>query len=61
MLCTGESTQKIFWDNFWAEKKQAVTTQAIPTIKTNLLALNPKQDVVTRELFLGGSLTIKEL
>lgn len=52
MLRDGESTLKIFWDNFWAEEKQTVPTQALPTVKTNLLALNPHQDVV---IWLGHS------
>lgn len=52
MLRDGESTLKIFWDNFWAEKKQTVPTQVIPTVKTNLLALNPQQDIV---IWLGHS------
>ncbi|SDY00275.1 Beta-lactamase superfamily domain-containing protein [Acinetobacter kyonggiensis] len=52
MLSDGESTLKIFWDNFWAEKQQTIPTQAIPTVNTNLLALNPKQDVV---IWLGHS------
>lgn len=52
MLSDGESTLKIFWDNFWAKKQQTVPTQTIPTVKTNLLALNPQQDVV---IWLGHS------
>lgn len=52
MLRNGESTLKIFWDNFWAEEQQTVPTQALPTVKTNLLALNPHQDVV---IWLGHS------
>ena len=52
MLSDGESTLKIFWDNFWAQKQQTVPTETIPTIKRNLLALNPKQDVV---IWLGHS------
>ncbi|MGF2878775.1 MBL fold metallo-hydrolase [Acinetobacter johnsonii] len=52
MLRDGESTLKIFWDNFWAEKQQTVPPQAIPSVKTNLLALNPQQDVV---IWLGHS------
>lgn len=52
MLSDGESTLKIFWDNFWAKKQQTVPTEAIPTVKTNLFALNPQQDVV---IWLGHS------
>ncbi|WP_425917299.1 MBL fold metallo-hydrolase [Acinetobacter sp. TSRC1-2] len=52
MLRDGESTLKIFWDNFWEEKQQTVPPQAIPSVKTNLLALNPQQDVV---IWLGHS------
>ncbi|WP_228128019.1 MBL fold metallo-hydrolase [Acinetobacter nosocomialis] len=52
MLRDGESTLKIFWDNLWAEDQQTVPKQVIPSIKTNLLALNPRQDVV---IWLGHS------
>ncbi|ENU91282.1 hypothetical protein F971_03189 [Acinetobacter vivianii] len=52
MLRDGESTLKIFWDNLWTEKQQTVPKQAIPSIKTNLLALNPQQDMV---IWLGHS------
>ncbi|MGE8564311.1 MAG: MBL fold metallo-hydrolase [Acinetobacter bohemicus] len=52
MLLEGESSIKIFWDNFWKEKQQTVPKQALPSIKTNLHALNPQQDVV---IWLGHS------
>jgi hypothetical protein len=39
MLLEGESSIKIFWDNFWKEKQQTVPKQALPSIKTNLHAL----------------------
>ncbi|WP_436868878.1 MBL fold metallo-hydrolase [Acinetobacter courvalinii] len=52
MLSDGESTLKIFWNNFWAEKQQTTPKQTIPNIKTNLRALNPQQDVV---IWLGHS------
>lgn len=52
MLREGESTLKIFWDNFWAEKQQKKPNQAIPSVKTDLHALNKDQDVV---IWLGHS------
>lgn len=52
MLRDGESTLKILWNNFWVEKQQTIPKQAIPSVKTDLLALNPQQDVV---IWLGHS------
>ena len=52
MLLEGESSIKIFWDDFWKEKQQTFPKQTIPNIKTNLHALNPQQDVV---IWLGHS------
>lgn len=52
ILLKGESSAKIFWDNLWTEKQQTVPKHAIPSIKTNLLALPLQQDVV---IWLGHS------
>ncbi|MCU4578452.1 MBL fold metallo-hydrolase [Acinetobacter courvalinii] len=52
MLRDGESTLKIFWDNFWAEKQQTKPNHAIPSVKTDLHALDQNQDVV---IWLGHS------